>query len=335
MIKNIWSIFMRDFKVNSRDFLALYILLAPLLLGFGISALAPSVNDTTVRLAVLASDDPAKVEYLEQFANVEIFENIDDLTARVERRDNVVGVVPEGEGSYLLSQGNEPESVTDFAKLLNAYHDLDLDVSESTATFESFGRTESPLKKMLVNMMLLMTSVLAGMLISLNIVEEKMDNTVSAINVSPVSRTSFILGKSMMGIFLAIYGAIALLWVTGYQYVNLGQVLLAIFGVTLLSIVIGFIQGIVNDDVMSAAAGIKMLFLPIGAAVAAVELLSDKWQIFFYWVPFYWTYKGNDSILSNSATWSQIIGYTAIVLALSAVVYRLLASKIQKGLSAT
>lgn len=334
MFKKIWTIFMRDFKVNTRDFIALYILVVPVVFGFGIQALAPSVNDTTVRLAMLKSDNPVKAEYLEQFAKVEVFADMEDLTARVEKRDNIVAIISEGDSSYILTQGNEPESVMDFAKLVNSFYELELDVDETTAKFESFGRTESPLKKMLVNISLLFTSVLAGMMISLNIVEEKMDNTVSAINVSPISRVGFILGKSMMGMFLAIYGSVALVWITGYQNVNFGQMMLAIGSITLLSLVVGFIQGIANDDVMNAGAGMKMMFLPVAAAVAAVELLSDKWQILFYWVPFYWSYKGNEAILSYTSTWPQIIGYSAIVLALSSVVYYLLAPKIQKGLSA-
>ena len=334
MLKKIWTIFMRDFKVNTRDFIALYILVVPVVFGFGIQALAPSVNDTTVRLAMLKSDNPVKAEYLEQFAKVEVFADMEDLTARVEKRDNIVAIISEGDSSYILTQGNEPESVMDFAKLVNSFYELELDVEETTAKFESFGRTESPLKKMLVNISLLFTSVLAGMMISLNIVEEKMDNTVSAINVSPISRVGFILGKSMMGMFLAIYGSVALVWITGYQNVNFGQMMLAIGSITLLSLVVGFIQGIANDDVMNAGAGMKMMFLPVAAAVAAVELLSDKWQILFYWVPFYWSYKGNEAILSYTSTWPQIIGYSAIVLALSSVVYYLLAPKIQKGLSA-
>jgi len=333
MLSKIWSIFMRDIRVNTRDFIALYILLFPIIFAVGIQLLAPSVNDTTVRLALLESDDPAKAEYLEQFASVELFADMEALTTRVEKRDHTVAILTEGDTSYILTQGNEPESVTEFAKMLNSFHALGLDVAETTAEFISFGQSESPLKKMLVNISLLFVSVLAGMMISLNIVEEKMDNTISAINISPISRVGFILGKSMMGLFLAVYGSIALIWITGYGDVNFGQMLLAIFAVTLLSLVVGFIQGIANNDVMNAAAGMKMMFLPVGAAVAAVEILSDKWQILFYWVPFYWTYRGNDAILSYSATWPQIISYTAIVLALSGIVYYFLAPKIQKGLA--
>ncbi|WP_420644758.1 ABC transporter permease [Candidatus Leptofilum sp.] len=333
MLKKIWVIFMRDIKVNLRDFISLYILLVPVIFAVGIRLLVPSVNDTTVDLALLEGDNPEMVTYLEQFANVELFADVDAVEERLERRDNIVAILPEGDDYFILTQGNEPESVVEFAKLLNSYHELDLEVENTTAVIETFGRTESPLKKLLVNIMILMTSVLAGMLISINIVEEKVDNTVSAINVSPISRVGFILGKSMSGMFLAIYGAVAILWITGFSDVNLGQIALAIVSVTLLSILVGFIEGINNDDVMNAAAGIKLLFLPLAAGVAAAELLSEQWQALAYWIPFYWTYKGNDAILSYSASWPQIISYTAIVLALCGAVYYFLAPKIQKGLA--
>jgi ABC-type multidrug transport system permease subunit len=333
MLNKIWTVFARDLRVNLRDFLSLYILVVPVLLAIGINFLAPSVNDTTVNLALLDGDNPEMVSYLEQFAKVELLPDVDAVSERVERRDNVVAILPEGDNYYILTQGNEPESVVEVVKLLNTYHALGVDISESSAEINTFGRTEPPLKKVLVNLVILFTSVLGGMLISINIVEEKVDQTIRAINVSPLSRVGFIIGKSMSGMFLAVYGAVAVLLITGYVDVNIGQVLLAIVSVTLLSVLVGFIEGISNDDVMNAAAGIKLLFLPLGAAVAAAELLSDQWQRLFYWIPFYWSYKGNDAVLSYSASWPQIISYTAIVLALCAAVYYFLAPRIQKGLA--
>jgi ABC-type multidrug transport system permease subunit len=335
MLKKIWAIFARDVKVDLRDYIALYIIVVPFLFGFAIRWLAPSVNDTTVNLAMLVSDDSAKVEYMEQFAKVELFEDLDILTERVERRDNIVGVLDEGDSSYILAQGNEPEGVVEFAKLLNTYHALGLEVGETTATFESFGRTEPPLKKMLVNAAMMFISILGGMLIAINLVEEKMDNTVSAINVSPISRLGYVIGKSLMGVFLSVFGAVILLLITGYTDVNFGQMFVAIIGVTMLSLLIGFIQGVTNKDIMEAAGSIKLLFMPMAGAIAVAELVNAKWQWVVYWIPFYWTYKTNEAVLSFSATWPQVIGYTAIVLVLSAVVYYFLAPKIKAGLTAT
>ena len=334
MLKKIAAIFLRDVKTSLRDVLLMYILLVSVLFGFAIRWLTPSVNDTTVNLAMLESDDPAKAEYLEQFARIEQFQDLESLEERVEARDNIIGIIPDGDSSYLLAQGNEPESVIDHAKLLNAYHELGMKVDESAVEFVSFGRTEPPLKKMLVNAAMMFTAVLAGMIISISLVEENMDNTVAAINVSPISRTGYVIGKSLLGILFSIFGAFVILWITGYSGVNIGQTIIAVMGVTSLSLIIGFLQGVVNKDVMEAAGTIKLMFFPLAGAIAVAELVSEQWQWVAYWVPFYWTYRTNDAVLSFAATWPQVIGYTAIVLALSGVVYAYLAPKIKAGLTA-
>lgn len=335
MLKKIWAIFTRDAIISLRDGLSIMLLAVPIMFGFAIRWLAPSVNDTTVNLALLAGEDAARVEYLEQFAKIELFEDIEALEERIEARDNIIGIIGEGDSSYLVAQGNEPESVTDHAKLLNTYYMLEMNVDETTVEFQSFGRTEPPLKKMLVNASMMFTAVMAGMLISINLVEEKMDNTVAAINVSPISRFGYVIGKSLIGIFSSVVGVIVLLWITGYGNVNLGQAVVAIMGVTTLSIIIGFIQGVINKDIMEAAGSVKMLFFPLVGAIAVAEFVSAKWQWVVWWVPFYWTYKTNEAVLSFSATWAQVLGYTAIVLALSGVVYYFLAPKIKAGLTST
>lgn len=201
MINKIWTIFLRDFKVNRRDFLAGYILVVPLLLALGINLLTPSVNNTSVNLALIASENPAQVNYLEDFANVELLKDAAAVEARVARRDNIIGILPEGNDYYLLQQGNEAEGVVDYARILLTFYEEDVQIANSNATIYDFGRTVPPLKKMLVNIMILLISIMAGMLIAINIVEEKVDRTIRAIHLSPVSRLAFLLGKSMMGIF--------------------------------------------------------------------------------------------------------------------------------------
>jgi len=171
-------------------------------------------------------------------------------------------------------------------------------------------------------------------MIALNIVEEKMDNTISAISVAPISRPAFILGKSLMGMALAIYGSVAILLITGYSDVNIGQMVVAIASIAVISIIVGFAQGLYAEDQMDAAASVKLLFMPVIASVAAAELLSESLQFLVYWIPFYWTYRGNDAILSYSASWEQILLYSGIVLVLCAVVYVALSRRIQARLAA-
>lgn len=332
MFKRMWTIFIRDLKVNSKDFISLYIFIIPILFAVLINIFAPGINDTTANLALIEGENEKQVEYFEQFAKVELLENVDAVAERVEKRDTIIGILPEGNGYYLMTQGNEPEGVIEMAKMLKSFHELDISMDQSNGQIIEFGRTVPPLKKTLVNIAILFVSILGGMLIALNIVEEKVDNTLSAINLTPTRRLTFILGKSLTGIFFTLFGTFALILITGFASINILQLLLVLLITTTLSVLVGFIQGLTNKDIIGAAGSIKLLFLPLLAGVLAIELLGDKWQKFFYWNPFYWAYKGTDAILAESGTWGQILFYSGIVLVLNAVVFLLIAPKIRKGL---
>lgn len=332
MFKRIWTIFKRDLKVNSKDFISLYIFLVPILFGVLINLFAPGINDTSVNLALIEGENERQVKYLEQFAKIEVFKNLDEIKSRVEKRDDIIGIIPENGEYYIMTQGDESEGTVNFAKLLKSFYELDIQIEDSNGEIIDFGRTVPPLKKTLVNTSILFISILGGMLIALNIVEEKVDNTLSAINLTPTSRMTFVLGKSVMGIIFAIFGSMGLIFLTGFGNINIFQLLLVILVTSLLTILIGFIQGLTNKDIISAAGSIKLLFLPLIAGVLAIEMLGDKWQKFFYWNPFYWAYKGNDITLSQRGSWGQIFLYSGLVLLLSGIVYLFLGPRIRKGL---
>lgn len=332
MLKKILIIFIRDIRINTREFMTLYMMIIPLVLAVGINFLSPSINDTSVNLALIENENPEQASYFDDFAHVELFSDEQKVEDRVMSRDTVVGILPKDNGYYIMTQGNEPESVLEYAKLLNVLYESDVQLEDARSEIIEFGRTVPPLKKMLVNMLLLMISMLAGMLIAMNILEEKMDQTVSAINVTPTSRRAFILGKSLTGMAVALFSSIACLLITGFYNVNLGQAALVVFSSTILSLLIGFMQGINSDDVMEAAGSVKLMFLPMAGSVAGYEFVTGNWQIFFYWSPFYWAYKANDMILSKSGTWPQLILFIGIILAICGAVFALLAPRIRKGL---
>ncbi|MBU4482774.1 MAG: ABC transporter permease [Actinobacteria bacterium] len=332
MLKRIWTIFIRDLTVNMREFMTLYMIIIPLVLAVGINFLSPSINDTSVNLALIENENPGQAAYFDDFANVELFSDEQKVEDRVMSRDSVAGILPKDNGYYIMTQGNEPESVLEYAKLLNVLYEADVQLEDARSEIIEFGRTVPPLKKMLVNMLLLLISMLAGMLIAMNILEEKVDQTVSAINVTPTSRSAFILGKSLTGMAVALFSSIACLLITGFYNVNLGQAALVVFSSTILSLLIGFIQGLNSDDVMEAAGSVKLMFLPMAGSIAGYEFVTGNWQIFFYWSPFYWAYRANDMILSKSGTWPQLILFIGIILAICGAVYALLAPRIARKL---
>lgn len=332
MIKKIWNIFKRDLKVNKRNFLSLYLILFPIIIAIGINIFAPGIEDTTVNLALLKGQNESQIKFFKDFANVETFKTKEDIEKRVSERDNIIGIIPDGNDYYIMPEGDEPQELIDFARTLNSLYELDVNIEDTNVELIDLRKEVPPLKQTLVNGVLLLIAVLGGMLISFNIVEEKTDNTTSAINVTPTTRNQFILGKSIIGISFVIFGSLSVVLITGFTNINYLQLLTMILVGSIISLLLGFIQGINNSDVMSAAASIKVLFLPIIGSVLAIELLSDKWQKFFYWIPFYWSYKGNKLVLSGTGNWSRILIYSFIVLIISFVVYLALHKKIRKGL---
>lgn len=332
MLKGILTIFKRDMKVNLRQAITLYIIISPLLIAVGINLISPSINDTTVNVALIENENAEQAEYFDDFAHIELFADAQSVQERVTRRDNVVGVLPKDDGYYILTQGNEPDLVVEYSKLLNVLYESDVQLEDARSQIIDFGRTIPPLKKMLVNMMLLMIPMLAGMIIALNIVEEKADNTVSAINVTPTSRTAFILGKSMTGMVTALVASVACILITGFYDVNIGQLVLIVLSSAIIALLIGFLQGVNSDDIMEAASSVKLMFLPMAGSVVGYELVTGNWQIFFYWSPFYWAYRANDMILSKSGNWGEFLLYIGIIIVICIAFYALLAPRIRKGL---
>ncbi|SCZ80924.1 ABC transporter permease [Acidaminobacter hydrogenoformans] len=333
MIKKILLIFQRDLRTSVRNFITLYILVVPIIFAVIINVFSPGINDTTVEIVLLEGENPSQAEYFGQFAKVELLDTVEAVENRVRKRDNIVGLLPgEGEDYFILTQGNEPDFIIDYVRNLTAFDHYDISMEDSMAEIVDYGREIPPLKKIMVNTSIIFTSVLGGMIIALNIVEEKTDNTISAIHLSPVSRMAFIAGKSMIGVAVPVVGTLLILIITGFRSINYFHAILMVVTSCIISILVGFIEGVNNDDVMNAAGNMKMLFLPLFGSIAGEELLADKWQFLFYWIPFYWTYKGNDLVLSNSGSWLEIMMYSGIVFGIGVVVFLVLAPRIRKGL---
>ncbi|MDA3847121.1 MAG: ABC transporter permease [Vallitaleaceae bacterium] len=332
MLKKMFTIFRRDAKVNTREFLTAYIMLAPVIFAIAINLIAPGINDTTVNLALVKGDDEQMVAYLEDFAKVDVFKDVAALEKRVGRRDDVFAIVPDGDDYYVLQQGNEVEGLEQYATMMLTFYQEGMRIEDSTAIIHSFDRTVPPLKKLLVNIFMMFSAIMGGMLIAINIIEEKEDRTIRAINLTPISRTAYIFAKSVIGITLPLYGSVVLVVFTGFRGIDWGQMMVLIVVSTLISILVGFTEGLKNETVMDAAGSVKMLFLPMAGAVAVAEMVGEKWQWVAYWVPFYWTYKGVDSVLTYNANWGTTLLYALFVVIISIVAYLILMPGIRKGL---
>lgn len=333
MIRKILAVFKRDLLASRRDTMSAYLVIVPWILAVCITLFAPGLNDTTVKLAMLKSDSSEHIEYMKQFAKVELFNSMDEVEKRVEKRDDIAGIVPSGHSYEIILQGNESEMVEEYAVQLNTLYELGATEEETTAQLLSFGRTVPPLKTKLVNMLIAMIVMLAGMLISIGIVEEKASNTINAINVTPISQTGFVIGKSLFGGVSALLGIVGAVLITGFYDINWFMILIIGLTSMILSFIIGFLQGLTSADVMEAAGGVKLIIFPMAGSIAGYEFLADKWQWTMYWSPFYWAYKANNLILSKTADWGTVLVAALIVFGLSLIIYLISLPKLRKGLS--
>lgn len=333
MIKRILNITVRDIKSGLRDYMILYIFIAPFLLALILRMLIPTAGSTTIKVAVDNSIDQDMVEYLEEFGKVEVLKDVRAIKDRIKETDDIFGVIKE-DGRYIIyEQGNETKGTIEILDyIVNTYENGNLDLPFEVKVSD-IGWKLSPFKQYGANLLVIFMSVLGGMVILMNIVEEKQNNTLSAINVSPIPRAEYIIGKGLLGFVLPIIHAFGVLGILGFPDINYLMVTLVTLSISLISIIIGFVIGVMNDNLLSAASSMKMLFVPLLASVFGGIYFSEKWLFLLYWSPFYWAYDAMNGILLNEATWRQILVNCGIVVVITGLVFMLLAKRIKRGLN--
>ena len=332
-MKRILAIVGRDITSGKRDFIYAYIMIIPFIMALVLKAIIPGVDTTTVNIAVLDTLEPQLIEYLDEFAKVKEFETIQDIRVRVSKTDDYLGLVKKDDKYNIISQNNESEGSYDFLELIVNSYQKDLYIFPIDIKITDSGWKLHPLKQQGANFLIIFTTVFGGMLILLSLVEEKMSNTLSAINVSPTSKFEFIIGKSILGLTIPIVGIIGILLIVGFEDINYLMVIVVSISISFISMIIGFVIGIMNDEPISAIASMKMIFIPVMGSVFGAMYLSEKFIPLLYWSPFYWAYEAMNSIILNEATWPMIFKDCLIITFITALVFMLLRNRIKRGLN--
>ncbi len=332
-MKKIIRIFENDLKIAIRDPISLWIALSPLVMAALVVWLTPGISDTSLYIATLESEKEM-VEYFEKVAKVETYESVSGVEERVLNRDHVIGVLGKDEDYEIIAQGNEVGNVEDFAKYIVTLYLRKSDINDTKAEIYDFGEKVSPIKKSLGASILLMITMLTGMIIASGIIDDKSDNTINAVNVTTVKRGQYIVGKSLVGVILLVFSSVATLLILGLLDINWLQLLAVIFGTSIISIILGFLMGVMSADIVEAATSIKVLMVPMLASILVEELTAPVWHLTVYWSPFYWSYKSlKDIIINNSATWELIGINILVVFIVTLLVYLGTKTKIREGLS--
>lgn len=333
MLKKILNVTGTDLKVGLRDAIIVYIIVIPFALAFILRALTASVGGITVNVAVDNSVPTEMVTYLEGYAGVERFDSYERMISRVEHTDDVFGLSLGPDGYRVYQQGNETRGTVDILDfIVTSFENRDLEIPV-TVRVSDVGWTLSPMKQFGGSLLIIFMSVLGGMIILIALVEEKSTNTLAAMNVSPMRRSEYVIAKGLPGFLFPILHAVGILAILNFGRLDYLMVLVTVLSIAIISVLVGFMIGVTNDNVIGAIASLKMLFVPVLASVFGGIFLSARWQPLLYWSPFYWAFRSMDAIILREATWGMIGLNTALILVITGVVFALLNKRIQQGLN--
>ena len=258
-IRRILSIFKRDLKSSTREFLLLYMILSPLVLTIIFRFFIPSVNAVTYKFALDRKLGDSVIEEYKKYGDVEVLEGRDSIEDRVNKVDDIAGITIDGEGNYVvILEGNENDSLR-FVSAQIAGEMGREDKSDYGFVFSNIGSKMSPLRIFGAIAMIIMAITLGGMTIGLNIIEEKDTGTISALTASPMNRAEFIAGKSVIGVVLPIIHTFIILWILGITGANPLMIIVMTLVSSLLTIVLGFLIGVMSGNQIAGIANMKIL----------------------------------------------------------------------------
>ncbi|WP_069649850.1 ABC transporter permease [Caloranaerobacter ferrireducens] len=332
-MRRILSIFKRDISNSLRDSILVYMLIAPILLTIGFKFFIPSAQSASLQFAIDERVGKEVIEVFDKYGKVEVYSSVEDIKERVKNIDDITGITLGKDGGYqLILEGNETHDSVEISKmiirslLVNRKSNLNYIISD-------IGTKTSPLATYGTIFLLLMAILVSGVIIGFNIIEEKESNTLMALNVTPMKKIEFIIGKSITGIILPVIQAYIMLWILGWlNSINNLMVFVLIITSSLIGIITGFLIGVISSNQMVGMTNMKIINFLISLIIIGAILLPKDKQFFLYWAPPYWFYTGFKGILLNTITWAKLGIYVAWIIGTVSFIFGLLKNKIRKGL---
>lgn len=332
-MRRIISIFRRDITSSTRDFLIMYMIIAPILLAVGLRFFIPSATSASLQFALDDELGTKVIEEFEKYGSVELYSSIDEIKNRVDKIDDIAGIIKGDNGEIqMILEGNESHDTKEIPRKIirDIVMDEKLDVNYHV---NDIGIKMSPITWIGSITLIIIAVTLGGLLIGLNIIEEKESMTIKAMNVSPVGRLEFIIGKSIIGIVIPIINVFAILWILNMLYINLSMVLVMTIVSSMIGVVIGFLIGVISPNQIAGIANMKILFFIVGIPIVGGILLPQSKHFLLYWAPTYWSFIGFKGLLLESITWNQLWIYSIWILALTFFLFMIFKNKIRKGLA--
>ncbi len=315
-MNRILNLIRQDIATALRDNLIIYMLIAPLLIAFGMKLFIPSVEQAGLSFAVADSASHQLVEQLQAYGTVELIKE-SELQGRVEKTDTIAGIIEKDNRITIIFEGNEPQQLIETYKAV--IEEVTSKQSFAEITHRSLGKEGSILNELLTITMLMMAMLIGSIVSGFNIVAERDTKAINAIAVSPLTALQFITARGLLASLAATACAIGTSLImagTGINYLQLTVILLLS---SLLTTLLALIVGASATNQIGAIAMIKLLTpIYLGLPILAF-FLPDRFKYLFYWLPNYWQFQALGNIYFRFPLNVSLWHATLITLGLSGI----------------
>ncbi len=348
-MRQLIQMFIFDLKMSMKTFMGGYIVIVPMLILIILRTFLPSVESTSVNVAVVSKGANAVaqeiIDELQLFAEVMTYDTIEDMERKLRGTGTAEGLYwdPEAE-QYVSVVERTKESNTVFstgARIVRQYYLRRDNPDTPRITRYSYGvppelsdRTKtSPVATIGGSIFITFMLIICGFIIGLNLVNDKEEGTDNALKVSPVSKPDYFIGKSIYPFLVMLAYTLVGLLILKLIHVNILQTYVVVLASFTVALLYGLVLGALGKNENEAIGYGKLLSTVVALSMLGATLLPDKWHWVVWWSPSYWIYDILEEVFTESATWGLLGWKSAVVVGLTGLYFLLLRKKIAKGLS--
>ena len=348
-MKQLMRMFIFDVRMSFRNFMGTYMLIVPLAILLILRLFLPAVDSSTIKFAIV-SEGPNAVEQelidkLSIVGDISVYPDIESVRARLDAVGTVEGLYRDPDKNQyvsILEQTTKENKVFSYAAryIRQYYLEKNYPDAEPVTAFE-YGvppelsdRTEtSPVATTGGAIFYVFTIILSAFLLGLAIVEDKDQGTISALMLSPVSKSDYYLGRSIFPLITGLFFGFLALLLLGLTDVNLLQILIVLIASFSTTLVFGLFVGALGKNEIEAIGIGKVSSMLLLLAVLGTTLLPESWHWTMYWSPAYWIFAASEGVFTKTTNWTEVLFRSGMIIAVSAAYYLLLRKKINAGLA--
>jgi len=315
-IGRVTAVVRRDLLSSRKDPMVIYLVLSSILFAIGLRLFIGGFQQVGAEVVIAREDTAVLADRLDDYLKVHVVNGPDAVRDRVARFDHVAGIVPAADGGWqVVLQGNEDKETRALPGLV--LRQLERDGAAPPAMAD-VGEGREPVRDWIAVFYGIGALLVGGVIMGFTIIEDKENQTMPALGVSPLSHAEYIAARSALVVLFSLAMVLVSLWVLGATFNPLQILAVTLLGVPV-GLLVGFCVGALSSDTIGGIANLKFANLVVTAPGGLTFFIPDAAERLFYLLPQYWAFVCYRELLVEQSSWPEIIPTLGSLLATSAV----------------